>query len=175
MLPGNSPGTITIINGDLILDGCTIQIQIEGVGQGEFDSVNVVNGNVFLNSGTIEITVDKEVGSGDVSDLTLIEVNADTGTITIDDSVELIINDGEPQMLMLDGSGNFGLMVSSVDIDIKPGSDQNTINLRSKGVIPVAILSSEDFDATNVDPTTVELEGADPLRDDLASLTCCGG
>ena len=47
-----------------------------------------------------------------------------------------------------------------VDIDIKPGSYPNSINLGSKGVIPVAILSSEDFDATTVDPETVALGGA---------------
>lgn len=34
-----------------------------------------------------------------------------------------------------------------VNIDIKPGSKQNTINLRSRGKIRVAILSSSDFDA----------------------------
>ncbi len=48
-----------------------------------------------------------------------------------------------------------------VDIDIKPGSDPNAINLGSQGVIPVAILSSPDFDATTVDPTTVLLEGSE--------------
>lgn len=42
-----------------------------------------------------------------------------------------------------------------VDIDIKPGSDPNSINLKSKGVIPVAILTTEDFDAATVDPDTV--------------------
>ena len=47
-----------------------------------------------------------------------------------------------------------------VDIDIKPGSYPNSINLGSHGVVPVAILSSETFDATNVDPDTVALEGA---------------
>jgi hypothetical protein len=50
--------------------------------------------------------------------------------------------------------------VIEVDIDIKPGSDPNSINLGSKGTIPVAILSTEDFDATTVDPETVELAGA---------------
>ncbi len=35
----------------------------------------------------------------------------------------------------------------SVDIDIKSGSDPNSINLKSKGKIPVAILSDPDFDA----------------------------
>ena len=34
-----------------------------------------------------------------------------------------------------------------IDIDIKPGSHHNTINPKSKGKIPVAILSTEDFDA----------------------------
>jgi Beta-propeller repeat len=43
----------------------------------------------------------------------------------------------------------------TVLIDIKPGSDTNPINLRSKGVIPVAILSTQSFDATTVDPASV--------------------
>ena len=50
----------------------------------------------------------------------------------------------------------------AVAIDIKPGSDPNSINPRSKGKIPVAILStntaageSVDFDATQVDSTTI--------------------
>lgn len=47
-----------------------------------------------------------------------------------------------------------------IDIDIKPGSDPNSINLRSKGVVPVAILSTATFDASNVDPVTVELTGS---------------
>jgi len=47
-----------------------------------------------------------------------------------------------------------------VAIDIKPGSDPNSINLSSAGVIPVAILSSDTFDATTVNPDTVSLAGA---------------
>lgn len=47
-----------------------------------------------------------------------------------------------------------------VSIDIKPGSFPNSINLGSHGLIPVAILSSETFDATMVNPETVELAGA---------------
>ncbi len=35
-----------------------------------------------------------------------------------------------------------------VDIDIKPGSTPNSINPKSRGRIPVAILSSAEFDAT---------------------------
>jgi len=50
--------------------------------------------------------------------------------------------------------------VTLVEIDIKPGSHPNAINLGSHGLTPVAILSSEQFDATTVDPDTVELAGA---------------
>ncbi|MCJ7728735.1 MAG: hypothetical protein MUO27_02470 [Sedimentisphaerales bacterium] len=46
-----------------------------------------------------------------------------------------------------------------MDIDIKPGSWPNAINLGSNGVIPVAILSSQYFDATTVKPESVELGG----------------
>lgn len=52
-----------------------------------------------------------------------------------------------------------------VQIDIKPGSFPNSINLGSNGTVPVAILSSAGFDARTVDPLTVQLAGASvPLR-----------
>jgi len=52
----------------------------------------------------------------------------------------------------------------SVDVDIKPGSYPNSINLGSKGVVPVAVLTTVDFDASTVDPETVEFAGASPVR-----------
>lgn len=50
--------------------------------------------------------------------------------------------------------------VLEVTIDIRPGDFPNSINLGSNGGVPVAILSSIDFDATTVDPSTVALAGA---------------
>lgn len=47
-----------------------------------------------------------------------------------------------------------------VTIDIKPGSPENTVNLGSQGVTKVAILSTEEFDATTVLPATVRLADA---------------
>ena len=56
----------------------------------------------------------------------------------------------------------------TVEIDIKPGSDPNSINLDSQGVIPVAILTTDDFDAASVNATTVhfgkEGDGAAPVH-----------
>jgi hypothetical protein len=49
-------------------------------------------------------------------------------------------------------------------IDIKPGSDVNSINLKSKGVVPVAILTTEDFDALGVDGESVSFAGAGLVR-----------
>lgn len=53
------------------------------------------------------------------------------------------------------GNATFNLSEIRVTIDIKPGSFPNSINPLSKGVIPVAILTTATFDATTVDLTTV--------------------
>jgi hypothetical protein len=45
--------------------------------------------------------------------------------------------------------------VVEISIDIKPGGNPNSINLKSKGVVPVAILTTETFDATTLDPLSV--------------------
>ncbi|RLB88247.1 MAG: hypothetical protein DRH26_13950, partial [Deltaproteobacteria bacterium] len=49
-----------------------------------------------------------------------------------------------------------------VSVDIKPGNgtEPNSINLGSNGSVPVAILSTDDFDASTIDPGTVTLAGA---------------
>ena len=42
-----------------------------------------------------------------------------------------------------------------VTIDVKPDGFPNSINVRSNGVIPVAVLTTAAFDAATVDPSTV--------------------
>ena len=58
-----------------------------------------------------------------------------------------------------------------VYVDIKPGSCPNPLNKKSKGVLPVAVLGTEDFNVTNIDPETIQLnrscagcEGVAPIR-----------
>ena len=48
----------------------------------------------------------------------------------------------------------------SVLIDIKPEDDKNTINTKSKGVTPVAIFSTFEFDATFINPESLKLSKA---------------
>ncbi|MFH1884065.1 MAG: hypothetical protein ABIL62_15315 [Planctomycetota bacterium] len=70
-------------------------------------------------------------------------------------------------IVMLSRNGDTYELVKSVllvEIDIKPGSYPNVINLGSHGLIPVAILSDEGFDATTVDPGTIELAGASVVK-----------
>ena len=43
----------------------------------------------------------------------------------------------------------------AVEVDVKPGSTSNPVNSNGKGVVPVAILTTEDFDASTVDAGSV--------------------
>jgi DNA-binding beta-propeller fold protein YncE len=47
-----------------------------------------------------------------------------------------------------------------VAIDLRPGNQQNIVNLKSSGVVPVAIISSDIFDALTVKEETILLSGA---------------
>ena len=55
-------------------------------------------------------------------------------------------------------------LIIQVTLDIKPGSDPNSINLKSNGVVPVAVLTTDDFDAGEVNPESVEFACAMPER-----------
>ncbi|MHC4568817.1 MAG: right-handed parallel beta-helix repeat-containing protein [Planctomycetota bacterium] len=46
-----------------------------------------------------------------------------------------------------------------VGIDIKPGSNPNSLNMDGHGVIPVAILGSADFDVTEIDLSSLSFAG----------------
>jgi hypothetical protein len=52
----------------------------------------------------------------------------------------------------------------SLTVDIKPTSCPNPLAARSRGVLPVAILGTEDFDVMTVDIATITLAGVSPIR-----------
>jgi hypothetical protein len=51
-----------------------------------------------------------------------------------------------------------------VPVDIKPGSCPNPVNVKSKGVLPVAILGTSDLDVTTIVPDSIRLNGISPIR-----------
>jgi hypothetical protein len=75
-----------------------------------------------------------------------------------------------------DQSVTIDVVPCHVDVDIKPGSCPNPLNKKSKGVLPVAVLGTEDFDVTTIDPERIELtregveEGVSPLRWDYEDV-----
>lgn len=59
----------------------------------------------------------------------------------------------------------------NVEVDIKPQSCPNPINSKSKGVLPVAILGTSNFYVTEIDVSSLELEGVPPLRSNIEDET----
>lgn len=89
------------------------------------------------------------------------------GAFVFDDFAMMVrrLTDTEIDEIFVKGQDGLPLPLTTiVTIDIKPGSDKNPVNPRSKGVLPVAILSDEDFDARDVDGTTVTLAGVAPAH-----------
>lgn len=83
---------------------------------------------------------------------------------------------------MFAGGGDYGNYSSIVDIytvifepvevavDIKPTNCPNPLNVKSKGVLPVAILGSGDFDVTTIDPASIVLEGVPAIRSNFEDV-----
>lgn len=95
---------------------------------------------------------------------------ADTGTYYVvetdpDGYVSTTPNEVMIVIAAMDVQVDFGdRFVEEIDVDVKPGSEINPLNLRSKGVLPVAILGSEEFNVTMIDPASLLLNGVPPLR-----------
>jgi len=134
---------------------------------------------------------DLAVGSNNSADLSIL-LAGDGGLMEIDDSplrvtggapISIVTGDldgdGDPDLAAADFQGNrIAVFVNTparvleVPIDIQPGNDDNVIRIGSPGVVTVAILSTEEFDATSVDPATVLLAGAPVRRTPSGSFAC---
>ena len=108
------------------------------------------------------ITGSDGVFSFDVSEagaFTVQETDPPGYTSTTDNKVPVLVVDGNVYV-------EFGDRLLDRDplVDVKPGSDINPLNLKSNGVLPVAILGSEVFDVSLIDPDSLRLNGVAPLR-----------
>jgi len=90
--------------------------------------------------------------------------NTDAPSIDLDGRIRPIDGNGDGIPIVDMGAYEFVQPYFEVEIDIKPGSYPNSINLKSKGKVPVAVLTTDDFDAYDVDPDTCVFANANPLR-----------
>jgi hypothetical protein len=77
----------------------------------------------------------------------------------------------EPSGILYDNI-NFARAPIPVDFDVRPGSCPNPLNNRSQGLLPTAVLGTADFDVTQIDLATLQVEGVAPIRsgfDDVAA------
>ena len=61
-----------------------------------------------------------------------------------------------------------------IAVDIKPTFCPNPLNVKSKGVLPVAILGSDSFDVTTIVISSLRLAGVAPLRDSYDDVAAPG-
>ena len=170
-LGGSTTGTISSLGDQTLLiteatnpDGVVIAADVSGGASpatvtacGGAGTFNLSAGDVLVVTcssvtievitGTVEITF--EAADGTIATVSLEEDNTvkfepETFTITADEDNE------DTVVVLVDGtefSFEPGETLLLVEVDIKPDSDPNSINSKSKGKIPVAILSSNIFDA----------------------------
>ena len=145
------PGSFVNIYGGIadgfgiaVFDGATVTVY--GTGFIVYNGTIDPSGNFFTvdGIGTLEVTY------ADGTTVSLLVFSSDVPIYLVDTS-----DDDKP------GDGSISI---EMQIDIKPGSEQNNINLKSKGVVPVAVLTTGEFDAAMVDPATALFAGAEPVR-----------
>jgi hypothetical protein len=79
-----------------------------------------------------------------------------------------------PDYALVEGRGRVSVVCPEVALDIKPGSCPNPFNIKlfewangekpdKGGVLPVAVLGSATFDVTEIDLSSLRLEGVAPL------------
>lgn len=110
----------------------------------------------YTNGGVYVMFAEDILGSIEVGKLAdFVVIDRDYMTCPIDDIWKI-----EVLMTVVGGEVVYTVLPLFEDINIKP----NSINLKSKGVVTVELLSSDVFDASNVNPDSVQFAGAAPVR-----------
>jgi len=132
-------------------------------------TVNAGN-DLVVTCGSVHLTVDAgpavemEIMLGD--QIAIVSVPPDNTVVYEPEtsmlSVTTTVPDPEPVVLSVGGAEipiPAGEVLSSIDIDIKPGSYPNCFNINGHGVIPVAVLGDGEFDVSAIDVETLYFAG----------------
>ncbi len=138
-----------------------------------------VEGTVTDDVGVASITINDVdvafVSTGNPNDPNEVEFSYELSLPVIGDNpITIIVTDldeTEPVILSMTViREECGSEIVECAVDIKPSSCPNPLNVKSKGVLPVAILGTDDLDVTTIDLNTVQLMGVVPVRSDYEDV-----
>ena len=162
-LPPNSPPVANAGGPYLIDEGGSLMLDASGSFDPDGDLLSFswdVNGDSIFGDAT-----------GATPTLTAAELQAlgigDDGTL----NVSVRVDDGQGGVAEASTTLTvLSAFIETVQIDVKPGSDPNSVNLASNGVIAVSILTTDQFDAALVDANTVVFAGAFAVQSALEDI-----
>lgn len=170
---GTDSFTFRAYDGIDFSDPATVTINVRPVNDAPVADDNTFRMPENSPNGHIVGTVDASDVDGDVltfeivggNDAGAFSIDAGSGQITVADTTQLdfettprfdfIVRVSDPDGLFDDAAVTIHLTdvpeTISPPIDIRPGDESNTINIKSNGHIEVALLSTDSFDALSVD------------------------
>ena len=148
-----------------------MKVETPEAGASAVEATIVVSGTA-----TDDMGIDRVLVNGEMAEL------ASTGNVSdpneVAFNIELELNEGPTtiETVAMDGTGNQSsdtrivtyappeVILTGIDMDIKPGSCKNPFNVKSRGVLPVVLLGSEDLDVSDIDINSLRLMGVAPVR-----------
>ncbi len=133
----------------VVTDTSTLQSILPAILTTRIQSLNLkVNGTVVASNGGSEPST-MSLGTVDLQSYLTTGSNLITSTAVAEDGTTVTADVALEAHRLI-----------PVQIDIRPGSDQNPINLGSKGVVTAVVFGSQDFDVMDIVADTVKLANA---------------
>ena len=164
---GQASALFTASYNDFI--SCSVQLSIEGSNGTDciayFPIVFGVTNNIGI-SGSLTVQGKNGGAAGVLADFSH---TAMIGSVGLYDANKNLIT----SLLLTGASGaTYGTATPTIQVgvDIKPQGCPNPFNPAARGELPVAILGTASFDVTEVDPSSVKLQGVPALRSSLEDV-----
>ena len=134
------------------------KVTVEGTATDDVGVASIkINGEDVAFASTGNPDDPEEVGFS--HDIILSSCGENTITVIVTDE-----DQSEPTVLTMTVIRDCGPDAIECPVDIKPRSCPNPFNVESRGVLPIAIVGTDEFDVTHVDLATVQLMLVDPVR-----------
>ncbi len=156
-LGGNVTYTVIVVNAGP--DGATDVMLVDALPAHVAISSLATTKGACLKSAGLDCNL-SDLAAGETAVVTYVATPSLRGTLA--NGATVMGNEGDPD---LTNNSAVAAVDVPVSVDIQPGVFPNSINLKKKGVIPVAILSDAGFDAATVNPGTVCFGDADATGD----------